>query len=68
MDPRVHYRVYKFPPPAPILSQISPVHTPTSHFLTIHVLGLKGLFNVRSAECKTSTALDCIEMCTAETG
>ena len=25
------------PPPVPILSQLSPVHTPTSHFLKIHL-------------------------------
>jgi hypothetical protein len=51
-NPKVHYRIYKCPPPVSILSQLIPVHTPTSHFLKCFLGRTKISIQVRGFVCE----------------
>jgi len=36
-NPKFLYRIHKIPPPVPNLSQLDPLHTPTSYFLKVYL-------------------------------
>ena len=51
-NPKVHYRIHKCSPPVPFLTQLNPFHTPTSHFLSIHLVPFSLLRSYQSIKAR----------------
>jgi len=49
-NPKIYYRIHKYPPHVPILTHTDPIHTPTSHFQNVHpniILPSKPVFSTK---------------------